>query len=32
MHAIGESAPTVAATLSVSGATVYRALADDVSD
>jgi DNA invertase Pin-like site-specific DNA recombinase len=32
MHASGESAATIAATLGVSGATVYRALADDVSD
>jgi hypothetical protein len=32
MHASGESAATIAATLGVSGATVYRALPDDVSD
>jgi hypothetical protein len=32
MHASGELAAVIAATLGVSGATVYRALADDVSD
>jgi hypothetical protein len=32
MHASGESTATIATTLRVSGATVYRALADDVSD
>jgi hypothetical protein len=32
MHASGELAAIIAATLGVSGATVYRALADDVSD
>ena len=32
MHASGESADTIAATLGVSRATVYRALADDVGE
>jgi DNA invertase Pin-like site-specific DNA recombinase len=32
MHASGESANTIAATLGVSRATVYRVLADDADD
>jgi len=32
MHASGESANTIAATLAVSRATVYRVLADQIDD